>query len=73
MGLQISLVPFPNDDTLSDLMTYGAEQTPSGISAALDTFNILARGNAVISDAFNIIPNNTRVGPPGFVILIANS
>ncbi|NP_001343784.1 VWFA domain-containing protein [Caenorhabditis elegans] len=69
----ISLVPFPNDDTLSDLMTYGAEQTPSGISAALDTFNILARGNAVISDAFNIIPNITRKGYQGFVILVANS
>ncbi|EGT35992.1 hypothetical protein CAEBREN_25485 [Caenorhabditis brenneri] len=74
---ELSLVPYPNDGLLKDLMTYGSTYSSATIKSAMDLFNQLSNfpdgRNATISDAFNLIPTNSRQGPPGFVILIGNT
>ncbi|CAI2346311.1 unnamed protein product [Caenorhabditis sp. 36 PRJEB53466] len=69
----LSLVPYPNDRTLISLSSYGAAQTSSQITLAINVFSSLAKEPATIADAFNILPDVSRTGPPGFVILVANS
>ncbi|KAF1766361.1 hypothetical protein GCK72_006318 [Caenorhabditis remanei] len=70
---ELSLVPYPNEDQLIPYMTYGEASTATEINTLMSLFQQLSQGPSSIADAFNIIPKNSRIGPPGFVILVANS
>ncbi|KAF1766355.1 hypothetical protein GCK72_006312 [Caenorhabditis remanei] len=70
---ELSLVPYPNEDQLIPYMTYGEASTATEINTLMSLFQQLAQGPSSIADAFNVIPKNSRIGPPGFVILVANS
>ncbi|EFP07333.1 hypothetical protein CRE_26513 [Caenorhabditis remanei] len=69
---ELSLVPYPNEDQLIPYMAYGEASTATEINTLMGLFQQFAQGTSSIADAFNIIPKNSRIGPPGFVILVAN-
>ncbi|CAO4364740.1 unnamed protein product [Caenorhabditis nigoni] len=70
---ELSLVPYPNDDTLGNVMAYGFAWNPGQIGTAMEFFQQTAQQTPIISDAFKYIPLNKRTGAPGFVILVGNS